>query len=132
MCHAKTNVAMSCLHKNTDYTNALSPEICVSVKEVGRHIQLSPYICSLRRSFVYLPLFPPSLSLSFSLSLLYGSHLLKRCCICLSNSTYPNTVCKKNSIDTSLMICIFHSIFGLESKVFPVIFNTLSALMSMN
>ena len=35
----------------------------------------------------------------------------------------------KNSIDMSLMICLFNYIFGLEPKVFPVIINTLSDLI---
>ena len=108
MSQPKTKVAMSCLHKIRLY-KALSPEICVSVLEVGRQIQLSVCVC---------------------VSLSLYSNLLKHCCICLSNSTYLKTVL--NSIKTSWGICIFYSIFGLESKVFPVMFNTLSALISLN
>ena len=136
MGHAKTKVVVSCLNKSRLYQRTVSRnEIYVSVKGLGGgggHIKLSLLVS-----------LSPLVTLSLSLSC---PHPLSLSSLSLSNTTriYWNVVVfafqgqfiqrlfAKNNIDASLLLCTLYSIFRRESYVSPVIFSTLSALISMN
>ena len=92
----------------------------------GGHIKLSPLV--FLSTLVSLSPLPP---LFLFLSLSNTTRIYWNVVVFAFQAQYIQRMFVKNNIDASLLICTLYSIFGRESYVSPVIFSTLSALISM-
>ena len=113
MSHDKTKMAVSCLHKNRLYLSTVSKNMCISQRSGEAYSTISLHPLS-PPVVVYLPplslSLSPHMTLSLSLSLSLSCLAFSETVLYLPFKLNIHVIVKK-SIDTSLMICIFYSIF---------------------